>query len=199
MIASIIALITRLQRPANEDLSGDWLRHETSSLADMIATIAESQIGVREGQRNNTGPKIVEYQKATWLPPGPWPWCAAFVCWVIYQTIRTLGISPAWNRPRTAGAYDFENWVQGKGSYKISAAGWTALHPRANAPRRGDLITFKWSHIGIVRSYDPKTRTVYTVEGNAGSANVRDGSSGDGVVSKTHPLSDLRCILRPPA
>lgn len=34
-----------------------------------LVDIATAEIGVREGAKNNTEPKIEEYQKATWLEP----------------------------------------------------------------------------------------------------------------------------------
>lgn len=48
-------------------------------------------------------------------------------------------------------------------------------------PQPGDIICYKWktetnyenySHIGIVVSYDPSTKTIVTIEGNAGSGTV---------------------------
>ncbi len=62
-------------------------------------------------------------------------------------------------------------------------------------PQPGDIICFKWrtssyenySHIGIVVSYDPATKTIVTIEGNAGSgsANTTKVTLYDGSYGKT--------------
>lgn len=200
LFSFIAGCFARLQRPAavNAAEFGSWLSNETASFPEMLARIAESQIGVREGKKNNTGERVVEYQKATWLQPGPWAWCAAFVCWCIFQTLSATGIKPLWTRPRTAGAYDLERWAAGTGDYKKAQPGWTVLEAKTSTPKRGDIVTFTWSHVGIVVGYDAKAHIVHTVEGNTGghTYQVSDSTSGDGVFKKAHKLHECRRFIR---
>ena len=172
--------------------------HETQSFAETLARIAESQVGRHEQGGNNLGPDVVEYQKATWLPPGPWPWCAAFVDWCLWHTITTLGLSPAWPRPKTAAAYDLETWAAGK--YGDTHGAWQVITSRKDKPetwpRRGDIVTFTFRHTGIVTGFDAKTGRLDTVEGNAGMKLMSDNTASDGVVRKDHHILKVRHLIR---
>ncbi len=57
-------------------------------MLEKLIAIAESQVGVREIGGNNRGDKIREYQTATDLAPGAWPWCAAFTDWCIKEWLE---------------------------------------------------------------------------------------------------------------
>lgn len=198
----LASFFARLQRPRSSGVEvGEVLAFETQGLPETLARIAEIECdaGVVETGGNNRGPRIVEYQTTTWLPPGPWPWCAAFVCWCIYETLRTLALKPTtWKRPRTAGAYDFENWAQGLHPHGRND-GW-ALLSRKQTPRRGDIVTFTWSHIGIVLDYDAKTQTLTTAEGNtfprAATSDRNNVRLPDGVYRQTRKRSQVRRLIR---
>lgn len=200
IFAIIATWLARQQKPSASTLQPVELvmPYETQSFGETLARIAETQVGHHEQGGNNLGPDVVEYQKATWLTPGAWPWCAAFVCWCVWHAIQTLGLSPAWKRPRTPGAYDLEQWATGKygpmfGSWKVIAS---EIHKPDTWPRRGDIVTFTWSHTGIVTDYDPVTKRVNTVEGNAGMLRLSDSAAGDGVVAKRQHISNIRRIIR---
>ena len=148
-----------------------------------LAAIARSQVGTKEIGGNNRGPQIVEYQKATWLEPGAWPWCAAFVCWCIREWLKnpsvngTLSLSDpeAW-RPKTAGAWDMANWARKHGR---------PIFGETAEVRAGDLILFDFSHIGLVVEAAPVgVDRIVTVEGNTNGAGDRDSTAGDGVWEK---------------
>src|SRR5262245_22831272 len=64
---------------------------EPSALGRKLVALAQREVGVHEVGGENCGPRIREYQAATDLPPGPWPWCAAFLCWVIREAILKGG------------------------------------------------------------------------------------------------------------
>lgn len=197
LIAAAAAGLGRLQRPdpAFNVTMTEARVHETMTLPETLARIAESQIGVREEGGNNRGPRIETYQRATWLAGTGWKWCAAFVCWCVMQAIQIQGLTPkTWKRPRTAAAYDFETWAQGLKPHGPNAA-WRLL-PRGSAPRRGDIVTFTWSHIGICTGYDASIKRVYTVEGNASNRDASDSLSEDGVVAKTHGIRSIRRVIR---
>jgi len=194
--SALASFLGRWQQPAVSKLVpvGQVLAHETQSFGETLARVAESQVGRGELGGNNLGPDVVEYQKATHLAPGPWPWCAAFVCWCVWHAILSFGFLPSWTRPRTALAYGFESWARGtKGAWIV-----LTVQPGKSEtwPRRGDIVTFTWSHVGIVTGGDTKTRRVETVEGNAGRDNVRDSDRGDGVAAKDHALSKIRRVIR---
>lgn len=196
-LQSIAAAIGRLQRPdaALNVTPSEVLRHETQSFAETLARVAESQIGVREEGGNNKGKMVQAYQNSTWLAGTGWKWCAAFVCWCVLQALQVRAISPkGWERPRTAAAYDLEDWAWGCAPHGPNA-GWQ-LMPRGTAPRRGDVVTFHWSHTGIVTGYDAVKRMAYTVEGNASAKEGSDAPTGDGVVAKTQPIQRIRRVIR---
>ncbi len=163
-----------------------------------IARIALSQAGVREVGGNNCGPEVRMYQEATWLLPGPWPWCAAFVCWCVREWILKYPHAPAhplmagldqteW-RPRTAGAYDLINWASKRG---------LKILDRGAAVEAGDLVVFDMSHCGIVTEDRARTTpTILTVEGNTGPAGGRDAASGDGVFNKRRDRKLVRNFIR---
>ncbi len=154
------------------------------NLPDLITKAALSQVGVRE-TRKNGGPQIVEYQKATWLPPGAWPWCAAFVCWVVRNAVGQEKVS--FKLPKTAGAWDFERWCREQdNSVRLRK-------PHMNDIKAGDIIVFAFSHIGIAIGPPDKNGNVPTVEGNTNGAGSREG---DGVYQKTRHLSKIRSRIR---
>lgn len=194
----LVGILGRLQKPSAKSAPpmGEVLTHETQPFVETLARIAESQIGVREVGGNNKGPQVQAYQAATWLAGTGWKWCAAFVCWCIYQALQIHGEPKGWKRPRTAGAYDLENWGNGLHPHG-SNKGWKVFKfTPETPPRRGDIITFTWSHVGIVTGYDAAAKLIYTIEGNAGTAMASDSHAGDGVVAKKHHVTKCRRLIR---
>lgn len=153
-------------------------------LAQSIINAAESQVGVKE-TRPNGGKMIEAYQRATWLPVGPWPWCAAFVCWCIKAAMSDKDYT--FTRPATAGAWDFENWCKAVDNSAV-------LHkPHHGDVKAGDIVIYTFSHIGIAVSGVDKQGIVQTVEGNTNSDGAREG---DGVYRKRRNISNIRSIIR---
>lgn len=163
---------------------------QTTGFAEALATAAESQVGIKE-QGNNGGPDIRKYQASTWYEPAAWPWCAAFVCWCWQQA--ALIADPGLQRPTTPGAWDFENWARRVGAKLIKP-----YRPKTSTPdtlaRRGDIVIFTFSHIGIVVA-DQLTGldALRTVEGNTNPGGSREG---DGVYQKTRPPRKVRSLIR---
>lgn len=153
-------------------------------LAQKIVEVASSQVGVKES-RPNGGEMIEKYQGATWLPIGQWAWCAAFVCWCIREAMR--GGSYSFDRPMTAGAWDFESWCK---SIDRSAL---LKKPHNGVIKSGDIVIFTFSHIGIAVSDIDKNGIVQTIEGNTNSDGEREG---DGVYRKRRHESKIRSIIR---
>jgi hypothetical protein len=159
-------------------------------LISEVVRIAKAEVGVREIRDTNCGEMVNEYKAATWLNPKKgWPWCAAFVCWVIREALKSSGVkeTKTFKRPRTASAWDFENW-----SIDQDSTTWMRK-PHDGDILPGDIVIFKFSHIGIAVSYPDKNGNVYTVEGNTDSAGSREGG---GVYFKTRNLSKIRSRIR---
>ncbi len=160
------------------------------NIADEIVRIAKSQIGVTEVNGTNCGPRVDEYKAATWLNPKKgWPWCAAFVCWVVRAAIISSGAkeTKTFKRPRTAGAYDMENW-----SLAQDDTTWTKK-PHRNEILPGDIVVFTFSHIGFAISAPDVQGNVQTVEGNTDKKGSREGG---GVFLKTRHVSKIRSRIR---
>lgn len=155
---------------------------------DALARIAEAEIGVREIGGNNRGPRVREYQGATWTEPGVWPWCAAFVCWIIREWMKSPSVQQIakFHRPRTTGAFDFIRWAKDEGLKVLG---------ENERCRRGDIVVFDFSHIGLVTA-DSERGEIESVDGNTNGKGERDSESGDGVWRKYRPRSDAKAFIR---
>ena len=155
-------------------------------LADKLVSLALHEIGVEEVDGANCGVRVDQYKSATNLPPHEsWPWCAAFVCWLVREAIRTDG-PYTFARPPTAGAWDLENW-----SKKQDGSTHTLRNP-GNDIKAGDIVIFKFSHVGLcVRGAE--AGRIRTVEGNTDSAGSREGG---GVFQKSRSLDSVKTRIR---
>jgi hypothetical protein len=165
---------------------------------DQFVEIAVSEIGTREEGGNNCGAEIRAYQSATWLKPDPWPWCAAFVCWVMMKwliskevcELLTLKNQPTVEkfRCRDAAAFGFEKWALKR---KI------AIFPETELAKKGDIVVFDFSHIGIVTEDQViGINTIKTVEANTNGRGDRDSVSGDGVWAKERKKDLVKSLIR---
>ena len=82
------------------------------TLQSELVRLAEGEVGVIENEGENSGERIREYQRASWLDVGAWPWCAAFICWLIREAARVHKVP--FSLPQTAGAYDLTVTVPGR-------------------------------------------------------------------------------------
>lgn len=159
-------------------------------LVSEIVRIAKAEVGVCEVGNTNCGERVDEYKAATWLSSKKgWPWCAAFVCWVIREALISSGVkqTKTFKRPQTAGAWDFENW-----SIAQDSTTWMRREPAGDIVA-GDIVMFTFSHIGIAVSSPDKKGNVKTVEGNTNTAGSREGN---GVYLKTRSISKIRSRIR---
>ena len=157
-----------------------------SEIRERMVEISKSEVGVKE-EGDNAGRRIVEYQKCTWLPPGAWPWCAAFICWVVREALRGYSAPPGFKRPLTAAAWDFERWAMkdgGSGVRLYKPAGETNIEP-------GDILCYTFSHIGLATACNESE--VSTVEGNTDASGGREG---DGVWERQRHVSKVRSVIR---
>ncbi len=163
-----------------------------------LIVIAQNEVGVREGTVNNTGVRIVEYQGATWLAPGAWPWCAAFTAWVMREWLEdesvrsalklsSFSLAEKW-RCRDASAFGWENWAKQKGILVL---------PETEKAKAGDFVVFDFSHIGLVVADQTTTKAkLKTIEGNTNGKGDRDSESGDGVWKKERVPSLTKSYIR---
>ena len=156
------------------------------TIAQKLVALARKEVGVEEVNGTNCGPRVNEYKAATWLDPKkPWPWCAAFICWLMREAMK--GGKYSFERPRTAGAWDFENWALKEKS------GVYLKKPHSSDIKPGDIVVFTFSHIGLAISSPDKSGNIQTIEGNTDEAGSREGG---GVYEKKRKLSSIRSRIR---
>lgn len=159
-------------------------------LAQKMIQLARSQIGVSEEGNSNCGKMVNQYKAATWLPADkPWPWCAAFICWLVREAMTAEGVkeTKTFKRPRTAGAFDFENWSLSQGSET------TTKKPHKRDILPGDIVVFKFSHIGIAETAMDANGNVTCIEGNTDGAGSREGGA---VLRKKRRADQIRSRIR---
>lgn len=170
----------------------------TFAIRQKMIAIARREVGTVEHGGNNKGPKVESYQRATNLEGTGWPWCAAFVDWVVREWLKDAEVrealkifSPqvaeAW-RPKTAAAFGFHEWAEKSGLMIFDDDPSHVLHT-------GDIMTFDFSHVGIVVT-DRESggiSWVDTIEGNTSHDGSRDG---DGVWEKTRNRTLARRFIR---
>ena len=161
-----------------------------------LIAIASTEVGVREDGGNNRGSRIRQYQSATELAVGAWPWCAAFVDWCIKEWLEDVKVAhwlalkkrtPEEWRPKTALAYGLTAWAKNRPST-------TCIYTERDKAEPGDIVTFDFSHTGFVVEDDGKN--IVTIEGNTNGRGDRDSDSGDGVWRKIRKKSLVRNIIR---
>ena len=157
------------------------------SIAEKMVSLAREEIGVSEVDGSNCGPRVDEYKAATWLDADKgWPWCAAFICWLVREAIE--GEDVKFKRPRTAGAWDFENWAK-----QQSTNGVELRKPTNEDIKAGDIVVFTFSHIGLAVKDADSSGYVVTIEGNTNGAGSREGGS---VLEKKRHDSKIRSRIR---
>jgi hypothetical protein len=161
-----------------------------SHFINALIQIAELEVGTSEVNGTNCGPRVNEYKAATNLPPAKsWPWCAAFICWVVREAMKKASIheTKTFRRPRTAGAWDFENWSLAQDDTT------STKKPHRSDILPGDIVVFKFSHIGLALSAPSPSGFVKTIEGNTDGSGSREGGS---VLIKSRPVSAIRSRIR---
>lgn len=163
-------------------------------LADHLVSIAAAEVGTEEVNGTNCGPRVNQYKAATWLPADkPWPWCAAFICWIVREAMRAAGVkeTATFKRPRTAGALDLENWSRAQDNTTS-----TSTCVRASMIQAGDIVTFKFAtggHVGLAVSACNSKGEFQTIEGNTDARGSREGG---GVFRKTRNVSSVHGRIR---
>ena len=162
-------------------------------LSDKVASIAEGFVGRTESPLgSNSGPQIQEFFDAdSYDPNGSKPgdsgyaWCAAFVCRVVQ--LAMVGGKWTFARPTTPGAWAFEKWSLAQDSST------STRKPAGGDIKRGDIVIFRASHIGIAASSPDANGMVQTIEGNTNAAGGREGIT---VMRKRRHISAFRSRIR---
>lgn len=162
------------------------------SIAEAVAQAAESKVGVRESGGANKGAGLKPFFDADGYDPnGPlagddgYPWCAAFICWCVMVAVAGRAIT--FKRPKTPSAWGLEDW-----SLEQDKSTWT-LKPPGRDIQRGDIVIFKFSHVGIAVGPVTSDGYVPTVEGNTNDMGIREG---DGVYRKHRNIVTIRSRIR---
>lgn len=139
------------------------------TLAERIVDVAEGELGVHEVPwGSNTGPEVIQFQRATSLGGTGWPWCAAFVEWVWEQAQLPQEVVKELCSPSTY--WMCQNAQQ---------------HGAFGTPKVGGAIIWCSQHVGLVVAVGQTV--VYTIEGN----------SGDQVARRTRTIAGARFINPP--
>ena len=148
------------------------------SFVDSLINVALSEVGTREVGHNG-GACVREYQRATYLEPDDWAWCAAFVCWCIARAADAVPVR--FHLPTTPKAFGFESWgmLNARLCYDLTVI------------PAGAIVIFEVSHVGIAVE-DSKNRRVVTVEGNTNPEGSREG---DGVYRRVRSFSLVRSFV----
>lgn len=159
------------------------VKEPTSSNAEKIISIAKTQVGIHETSRNH-GDGIAKYWTATNYKEGydnREPYCAACMTWCINEA----KIFSDLERPKTAAAFGFENWAD-------NLPKKTKITRKPKKVKRGQLVIFAFSHIGIATSDSNLEGFFDTIEANTGANGSRDG---DGVYAKTRNINTVRSVV----
>jgi hypothetical protein len=159
------------------------------TFTDHIKSIALAEVGVRE-ESTNRGKRVNEYKAATSLPPDqPWPWCAAFVCWVVSKAMRehmaATGKKLTFAAPRTAAAYGFDEW-------SLAQDDSTKTHRGHPGVAVGIFSLRSTSHCGIAISKPDSRGYFQSCEGNTNPGGSREG---DGVYQRRRNVRDVRDFI----
>jgi len=160
---------------AGRGARGDELLRPLGLRAD--AAVAPAVAGRGHSQAAVAGDKTgAKYYG--WAKTGKTDWCASFVSYVYQQAGIPLGPSPhgASGVNGIPHCDNLKRWFQETPGFQ-----W---QPKGNGyqPKPGDVVLFDYDgdghmdHTGIVKSYDPNTGKLTTIEGNVGG----DGAAGNG-------------------
>lgn len=165
----------------------------SAKLPEAIASAAESKVGVREAGGNNKGKDLAPFFAADSYKPNAtddgYAWCAAFVCWTVKTAMESAGTkqTPGFRRPTTPSAWGMEAWSLAQDSTT------STRKPAGRDIKRGDIVVFTFSHVGIATGPPGADGRVPTVEGNTDEAGSREGG---GVYRKRRALSQIRSRIR---
>lgn len=156
----------------------------------VVVDVAREELGTLEDPNHpNQGKAIRKYKEHTELnPDDAWPWCAAFVSFVVAEADERSETISLPVPPRLARAFDFEDWGQKRA---------LVFYPddAHYQPAAGDIVVFNFSHVGIVE-VPVINGKVISIDGNTNEVGSREG---DGVYRKKRAIDLVKCFVRLPA
>jgi hypothetical protein len=126
-------------------------------------SFATTLVGVMEQGGNNNGPVVAQIIRANGGVVGE-PWCGDFQAFV-YRHVGSKAVTRSWA--------------------SVAMLGSLLGVKRTTAPQKGDLVRFKFDHVGMFVK-DNGDGTITTIEGNTGASGAVSDSKtgGDGVYKK---------------
>ena len=158
------------------------------TLQTHLLQVAGGELGVRETSRNQ-GPGIIKYWAATTYPDGHderQPWCAAGLAWILLQAmLRRWGTEAAapFRRCRSARVADWLDWARREPGVRV-----------VRRPLPGDIVVFKFSHIGLVAGAG-EGGDFRTIECNTDDSGGREGVE---VAQRRRSLRQAQAFIRLP-
>ena len=148
-----------------------------TTFAKKLIEIATSQLGKHESGGVNKGSDLAQYFAADNYKPNAtddgYPWCAAFLCYVIQKAMEACGVkeTATFKRPKTPSAFGYEDW-----SLAQDNTTWTKRSPGMDI-KAGDIVILKHSHIVLATGdADPATGVFPQISGNTSLAGSREGT-----------------------
>lgn len=160
----------------------------------LLATIATPYIGATEGHGNTMGTdeRMREIFEADHLSPGGatdgYAWCCSFVSMCVQKLIQQSPPHRNVRPPTTASVLNFRTrWAPAQNCLIFPT------DDPVNSPSRGDIVVYRFSHIGIITATNP--HGISTIEGNTNEAGSREGTA---VLRKDRENTVIRCFIRLP-
>lgn len=160
----------------------------------LLATIATPYIGATEGRGNTMGTdeRMREIFEADGLSPGGitdgYAWCCSFVSMCVQKLIAQSPQHRNVRAPNTASVLNFRTrWAPAQNCLIFPPG------DARNGPSRGDIVVYRFSHIGIVTATNP--HGISTIEGNTNAEGSREGTA---VMRKERENTVIRCFIRLP-
>lgn len=164
---------------------------------ERLARIAEAELGNAEEPRgSNRGAAIQKYFEADAYTPNKadngYAWCACFVSWCVQRFLASAeGADVVVRPPRLSAAFSFRDWGKANGCLVLTPG---ACNPAHEWPKRGDIVVYTFSHVGIVTSVSAKGDRVFSaVEGNTDENGGREGWE---VARRARTFGNVLCFVR---
>jgi hypothetical protein len=164
---------------------GQYIQSGTSTakVRECVADQCNRLLYVREATGKNDGKEVKQILACVGLPEG-YPWCAAYVKYVL----ALCGVQTPINA-MAMSATPLEGRIWGKGTLQRAAAD----------PLPGDVFSIYYSslkrigHTGFVTNWNGTKSIVATNEGNTNTGGSREGI---GVFNKWRQKNQIHCVAR---
>ena len=160
-----------------------------------LADIAVPYIGATEAKGNRIGNDVrlrEIFEADRYSRKGAtdgYPWCCAFVSMCVQKLIDKSILYGHVKKPYTPSVSNFRTrWAPSQNCLIFNPRDKTYF------PHKGDIVVYKFSHIGIVESVNANG-SLNTIEGNTDQAGSREGTT---LRRKVRQVEIVRCLIRLP-